>query len=200
MKILAQDDLSHRQLKHDGVASIALTMAGVVSTRLGRRRTTCVSPMPIAERHRPKVPTPTPTTQAGLALPDCVDVRFHSRLTFGDERVPGLLWLLTDIVSAEPVGVLRYFLNSDGAVIGKRVLGRSFSTVVRLSPNEEVEQAVFVASSVEGGLRAINNGLRPTWSADVAKAFPAIPGVDVTIIDPQNGTPPPDVVPSGGVP
>jgi hypothetical protein len=120
----------------------------------------------------------------GLVLPDCVDdgvLRFHSRLSFGDVRVPGLLWLLTDIKSAEPVGILRYFLADDGTVIGKRILGRGFGTAIRLSPDDAVEQGLFIAQTIEVGLRALSGGLAPVWVA--TGEFPAtLAGIELTVL------------------
>lgn len=98
-------------------------------------------------------------------------------------RVPGLLWLLTDIKSTEPVGILRYFLADDGTVIGKRILGRGFGMAIRLSPDEEVEQGLHIAANSEVGLRAMMDGLRPVWAvtnASAATAFPPLASLEVT--------------------
>jgi hypothetical protein len=69
-------------------------------------------------------------TSRRLAVPDAAVVRFHPSLKFGDGRAPGLVWLLRDQRTAEPCGIVRVFLDSDGAPIGKRTLGRALGACI----------------------------------------------------------------------
>ena len=127
---------------------------------------------------------------SGLVLPDGVDgnvLRFNARLKHGDGRSAGLVWLIRDVFTDEPTGILRVHLDGDGNVTGRRTLGRLFNSAIKLDADETVEQGLHLAGDIESGLRAMARGLRPTWavtSTGAVEAFPAIPGIEaVTIID-----------------
>jgi hypothetical protein len=55
---------------------------------------------------------------------DATVVRFHANLSFEGGRAPGLIFLLRDDCTTDPVGVVRLFIDEFGWVIGRRVLGR----------------------------------------------------------------------------
>lgn len=58
--------------------------------------------------------------------------RYHSALKRGDDRGPGLVFLLR--LRGEPVGVVRLYLDDDGRVIERRILGRAFDATVMSRP------------------------------------------------------------------
>jgi hypothetical protein len=58
--------------------------------------------------------------------------RFHSALKRGDDRGPGLVFLLR--LRGEPVGVAGLYLDSDGRVFERRILGRAVGATVMPSP------------------------------------------------------------------
>ena len=86
------------------------------------------------------------------------------------------------IVSDEPCGVLRVYLNDDWAVIGQRTLGRVNNSAMKLSPDDSVEQGLHVAPTIDAGLRAMAGGLRPVWVILGAANLPVLAGVEVTAV------------------
>jgi hypothetical protein len=69
-----------------------------------------------------------------LEVPDQSVVRFHPSLKFGDTRAPGLIFLLRDVRTGEPTGVVRLFLDTNGWVVGKRALGRVWGATLNRAP------------------------------------------------------------------
>jgi hypothetical protein len=69
-----------------------------------------------------------------LAVPSPDVVRFHASLKFNDVRAPGLVWKLVDQRTGEPCGCVRLFLDADGWVIGKRILGRAWGASISRAP------------------------------------------------------------------
>jgi len=124
------------------------------------------------------------TASSGVTLPDSIDgdvLRFHTSLKYGDERAPGLIWLVRDIHTGEPCAVLRYFLDDGGNLISRKTLGRTYNSAIKLDADEDVSHGLIVASSIEDGLKALNGGLRPVWALIGASAladFPVIDGVE----------------------
>ena len=55
-------------------------------------------------------------------------VRFHHALKRGDDRGPGLVFLLR--LRGEPVGIVRIYLDSDGRAFERRILGRAVGASV----------------------------------------------------------------------
>jgi hypothetical protein len=92
----------------------------------------------------------------------CSVVRYHGSLKFGDSRAPGLVFLMRDIFTDAPCSVLRVFMNERGETVGRKILGRAFNTAIKLDASDG---AVHLTSSVEAGIRALNNGQRPIWIA-----------------------------------
>jgi hypothetical protein len=123
-----------------------------------------------------------------LQLHDDIDgdvLRFHPNLSFASDRVPGLIWLLRDLFTDEPVSILRIFLDDDGVEIGRRTLGRVYNAAIKLDTDETVTTGLHIASSIEDGIAAINAGYRPVWSIIGASAwaeFPVIGGIEALTI------------------
>lgn len=165
-------------------------------------------------------------TSQNLILPDDISdcIRFHPNLKFGNDRAPGLVFLLRDLNTDEPTGVLRIYLSDDGNVIGRRTLGRAFNTAVKLDADDQVTDGLHIASTVERAVAAMNAGLRPIWFVNSLTDFPLIPAIEaLTIITTPDDTaalavaarfqgagrevfivsnepPPRDIQPSGGDP
>jgi len=124
-------------------------------------------------------------TSQSLRLPDdCGSVvRFHANLKFGNDRAPGLIWLLRDLHTDEPTGILRLYLDEAGSVIGRRTLGRVWNATIKLSADAEVTSGLFIASTVERGLAAMAQGYRPLWVINALADFPLLPGIEcLTVI------------------
>lgn len=67
-----------------------------------------------------------------LDVPGPDVVRFHHALKRGDERCPGLVWLLRP--RGEPCGILRIYLDADGRAVELRALGRLVGATVMPRP------------------------------------------------------------------
>jgi hypothetical protein len=69
-----------------------------------------------------------------LPIPDAQTVRYHPSLKCGDERAPGLVWLLREVRTDQPCGVLRVYLDADGWAVSKKVLGRCWGATLNRAP------------------------------------------------------------------
>ncbi len=122
-------------------------------------------------------------TERGLPLPPDIFAadafRFHPNLYFDGTHVPGLVALMRDPVTSEPVGIQRTFLTPDGKKIERRMLGSA--GVVMLSPDEDVTYGLGLAEGMENGLAVMTIcGWRPVWAAMSAGAirnFPVLSGI-----------------------
>jgi hypothetical protein len=139
---------------------------------------------------------------SGVTLPAeiCGSVlRFHPKLTYGTSKAPGLVFLLRDIRTDEPVSVLRIFLDAEtGKEIGRRPIGRTYDACIKLDADADVLEGLAICADINIALKAMNGGLRPVWvvSANALANF-GLDGCEVTII---NETPPRAVEPRGGAP
>lgn len=97
--------------------------------------------------------------------------------------INAIIGLMTDPVTAEPCGVHRTFLNSDGTKRERKMLGRQ--GVVRLSPDEDVTSGLGICEGVEDGIAIALSGWAPIWVATSAGAiarFPVLNGVECLTI------------------
>jgi hypothetical protein len=123
---------------------------------------------------------------SGLTHVEGIEVRFHPNLSYRDGRAPGLLFLVRDVASNEPCGIQRVFLGDDGHEVGRRALGRTtYGAAIKLSDDTEVLEGLFVAPTIETGLKALNTGLAPVWVAD--RGSIQLSGVEVTTITDGQG-------------
>ena len=91
--------------------------------------------------------------------------------------------LMTNAVTGEPVGLHRTILDSNGAKLERKMLGRQ--GVVRLSPNSEVTLSLGITEGVEDGLAVLLSGWAPVWAVTSAGAiarFPVLAGIDALTI------------------
>jgi putative DNA primase/helicase len=123
-----------------------------------------------------------------LSLPDELAdevVRFHPALIFEGICVGGMVALFRDIVSNEPCGIHRTFLDSDGRKLDRKMLGRAHGAAVKLDADEDVTLGVHVGEGVETCLAAWLAGFRPVWalgSAGAIRDFPLLPGIEAVTI------------------
>jgi putative DNA primase/helicase len=113
-------------------------------------------------------------------------IRFHGGCKFGSEWFPAMVCLVRNIVANEPQGVHRTALGPDGTAIkrdGKTFrlsLGQITGGVIKLNPDEDVEQGLCIGEGIETCLSGRQIGYRPVWSA-VSKSgvasFPVLPGI-----------------------
>lgn len=124
-------------------------------------------------------------TSQNLNLPDDIDgdvLRFHPRLKHGNDRAPGLIWLLRDVFTDEPVAIQRLFLDQTGSVIGRRTLGRTKNAAVKLDADENVTTGLVICADVVNAIAAMNAGLRPIWFVNSLADFPLIPAIEALTI------------------
>jgi len=115
---------------------------------------------------------------------DRMPLRWASRCLRGDSAAPAMLALMTDAMTADPCGIHRTFLTADGSAkaFGKdsrMMLGRA--GIIRLSPDDEVQQGLGICEVIETGLAIIAAGWRPVWacgSLEALKRFPVLADVE----------------------
>lgn len=127
----------------------------------------------------------------GLSLPPDAPLRFHPACRRGAEALPAMISLMTDPISAEPCGVHRTFLRSDGSGkadgSAKMMLGRA--GIIRLTPDDEVTLGLGIAEGIETCLAiAQRAGWSPVWacgSAGMIAKFPTLAGIETLTIFPD---------------
>jgi putative DNA primase/helicase len=126
----------------------------------------------------------------GIAIEAPPALRFHEKLKHGptDSCWPALLGLITDSVSAKPIGLHRTFLTFDGSgkapiEPAKMMLGRAHGVVVRLG---EVTDQLMVAEGIETALSVQQACSEPVWAALSASGLKSLnlpPGINsITIL------------------
>jgi RNase P subunit RPR2 len=117
-------------------------------------------------------------------------LRFHPNCPRGPrERLPAMLALFTDIVTAAPCGIHRTFLTPDGSgkdATGpaKMMLGRAQLAAIRLVPDDAVTYRLAICEGIETGLTLLRLG-QPIWalgSAGAIAAFPRLAGIECLTI------------------
>jgi putative DNA primase/helicase len=123
-------------------------------------------------------------TSRGLRLPPEAPLRFHPACPRDKERLPAMVALMTDPVTAAPVGIHRTYLRTDGQGkadgVARKMLGGS--GVIRLSPDEEVTTGLGLTEGIETALSVMQvGGWSPAWAATSAGAistFPVLSGIE----------------------
>jgi hypothetical protein len=98
-----------------------------------------------------------------------------------------IVGVMTDAVTAKPTGAIsRTYLTPDGTKIGKaKTLARPRG-IVRLSPDDEVTNGLFICEGIETALTGMANfDLRPMWSTGdrmQMAAFPLLGGIEALTI------------------
>ncbi|RWC09109.1 MAG: virulence-associated protein E [Mesorhizobium sp.] len=94
--------------------------------------------------------------------------------------------LITNIVTAEPQGIHRTFLDRDGRKVDRKMLGPAGGGVVRLSGDADVSIGLAIAEGIETALAV---PFRPVWaclSAGTMSAFPVLSGVEALTVFADN--------------
>ena len=128
----------------------------------------------------------------GLAWPERAPLKFHPACPRGDERLPAMVALMTDPVTAQPCGVHRTFLRADGGGKvehgkDKMMIGRA--GIIRLVPDDEVTLGLGICEGIETALAIMQlAGWSPVWACGSAGAiakFPVLAGIETLTIFPD---------------
>jgi hypothetical protein len=127
----------------------------------------------------------------GVRLPDGPVIRWHPSCPRRDggvlELVPAMVALMTNPVTAEPVGIHRTFLQPDGRgkAGGKAKMMLGTAGVVRLAPDDDIGEGLGIAEGIETALTCMQViGWGPVWAAcsrGGIEAFPVLPRHALTI-------------------
>lgn len=108
---------------------------------------------------------------------------------------PALVALVTDVVTGEPIGLHRTWINGDGTKANtpgpaRLLLGghRKQGGVIRLWPNESVTSGLALCEGIETAL-SLAHAFRPVWSAIDAgnlSNLPVLDGIDCLTIGADN--------------
>jgi putative DNA primase/helicase len=115
-----------------------------------------------------------------LAIDELGDVS-HVLRWHGAQRC--VVALMTSPNAAEPCGVHRTFLNSDGTKRDRKMWGKQ--GVVCLSPNDAVTAGLGISEGIEDGLAVLLSGWGPVWAATSAGAverFPILSGIEALTV------------------
>ena len=114
-------------------------------------------------------------------------IRFHRSLYLSPQtRVPGMVCLLRNIVTNEPCGIHRTFLDpTTGQKVDRKMLGVAKGAAIKFDP--EMGQTLTVGEGIETVLSARAAGFIPAWalgSSGAVKAFPVLPTIqELTILE-----------------
>jgi putative DNA primase/helicase len=118
-------------------------------------------------------------------------IRFHGSLFFDHQtRLPGMVCLLRDIVTDEPCGIHRTFLDRKTAEkIDRKMLGIAKNAAIKLDP---VGSSLTIGEGVETVLSGRMAGLGPVWalgSSGAVRTFPVITtATEITILEENDPT------------
>lgn len=123
----------------------------------------------------------------GLVVPDdAPDVlRFLQACPFMGKAVPAMVAAMVDARTSEFRGVHRTRLNPKL----KAMLGPARGAVVKLTPDDDVENGLHICEGIETGLALLGMGFRPLWacmSAVNLAAFPVLSGIESLTIFADN--------------
>lgn len=117
-------------------------------------------------------------------------IRFHPKLKFEGIRVGAMLALFRDVVTDEPCGIHRTFLDVEGRKLDRKMLGRVRRTAIKLDADENVTLGLHIGEGLETCLAARLAGFRPVWalgSASGIAAFPVLAGIEaITVLGEVN--------------
>ncbi len=102
------------------------------------------------------------------------------------QRLGSIIGVMTDSVTAQPTGAIsRIYLGPDLMKIGKaKTLGAPMG-IIRLSPDDEVLEGLWIAEGLETALAGMAIGLRPIWStgsSGLMASFPVLSGIEALTV------------------
>jgi putative DNA primase/helicase len=124
----------------------------------------------------------------GLMLPEDIAggvIRFHPALKFDGSRARAMVALFRDLVTNDPCGIHRTFLDDAGHKLDRRMLGRAKGAAIKLDADENVALGLTIGEGFETCLAARLAGFRPVWalgSSGAIAAFPVLPGIEAITI------------------
>ena len=118
-------------------------------------------------------------------------IRFNRSLFFDDfNRRPGMVCLYRDIVTNEPCGIHRTFLDWDTAQkIDRKMLGVAMGAAIKLDRHEDVKGTLTIGEGVETVLAARMMGLGPVWalgSSGAVGSFPVLKSLSTISVLQEN--------------
>jgi hypothetical protein len=118
-------------------------------------------------------------------------LRFHGGLHFegGSGSMGGVVALMSDVLTDEPCGIHRTFLDENGQKVERRMLGRAKGAAIKLDPHEDVTLGLHIGEGIETSLAARQLGYRPVWalgSAGSLAAFPVLAGIEAITVFAEN--------------
>jgi hypothetical protein len=131
-----------------------------------------------------------------ISLPEDVlagdAIRLHPNCPYQQQRLPCMLSLYSDTITGEPRAIHRIALTPDAKKIDKGMsLGPIGGCVVRLWPDEAVEQGLVIGEGIETVLATAtcieHRGtlLQPAWAAGCSgnlESFPVLSGIECLTI------------------
>ena len=116
-------------------------------------------------------------------------LRFHGSLYFGSRTTVGIVALMSDVLTNEPCGVHRIFLDNAARKLDRRMLGRAKGAAIKLDAHDDITLGLHIGEGVETCLAARQLGYRPVWalgSAGAIAAFPVLPGIEAITVFAEN--------------
>jgi putative DNA primase/helicase len=106
-------------------------------------------------------------------LPDCIgnSLRWHARCPWGCGQHGCMIALFTDALTGEPRAIHRTAITPAGLKVGRMSLGPKAACVIRLWPDDTVEQDLVLGEGIETTLAAATRfchrgkPLQPAWAA-----------------------------------
>ncbi len=124
----------------------------------------------------------------GLQIDDEVAgsvLRYHPSLRYDGSTTPGMVALYCDVITNEPCGIHRTFLDRDGRKLDRKMLGRAKGAAIKLDGDDTVTQGLTIGEGIETCMSGRVGGFKPAWalgSADAIAAFPVLPAIDALTI------------------
>jgi putative DNA primase/helicase len=131
----------------------------------------------------------------GLTLPAEIAsnaIRFHGSLYFDEfTRKPGMVCLLRNVVTDEPCGIHRTFLDREtGGKIDRKMLGIAKGAAIKF--DADPQSVLTIGEGIETVLSARAAGYTPAWalgSSGAVKAFPVLTKLaELTILEENDPT------------
>jgi putative DNA primase/helicase len=110
-------------------------------------------------------------------------IRFHGSLYFDAfNRRPGMVSLLRNVVTDEPCGIHRTFLDREtGQKIDRKMLGIAKGAAIKLDPHTAISTKLTIGEGIETALASRMAGYGPVWalgSSGAVRFFPVLSNLD----------------------